>query len=332
MQIIKLLIITFGLVLLNTFIGSYEYSNVHGLIVQSTGVQQQQLLLELRSSTRRSTFTSSSSSSSSSSFSQKMTAKTAISATKENDNDKIISSVIKNFRQVTGFQKLLFRCASTDGLGDLLYLDDNDYKSISVSSSSSTSSTTTTTSSPEYKILHDIGLILDLRSPSERNEKKAREWMSIAPGGEFTITTFDRNQHSSSIINMDHNSKRNVLRIDVLSPSAKCFIIMDCCNSATNMNLPFQYDSNEYTESDLNLAKIIKISGCRDNQTSADYYDRKESNWQGALTNSFLRTLSLDENISSQYNLIKQDLKMRRFSQKPVLSFSDSKMIKYKLY
>ena len=216
MQIIKLLIITFGLVLLNTFIGSYEYSNVHGLIVQSTGVQQQQLLLELRSSTRRSTFTSSSSSSSSSSFSQKMTAKTAISATKENDNDKIISSVIKNFRQLTGFQKLLFRCASTDGLGDLLYLDDNDYKSISVSSSSTT---TTTTSSPEYKILHDIGLILDLRSPSERNEKKAREWMSIAPGGEFTITTFDRNQHSSSIINMDHNSKRNVLRIDVLSPS-----------------------------------------------------------------------------------------------------------------
>ena len=201
MQIIKLLIITFGLVLSNTFIGSYEYSNVHGLIVQSTGVQQQQILLELRSSsTRRSTFTSSSSSSSS--YSQKMTTKTAISATKENGNDKIISSVIKNFRQVTGF-KLLYRCASTDGLGDLLYLDDNDYK----------------TSSPEYKILHDIGLILDLRSPSERNEKKAREWMSIAPGGEFTITTFDRNQRRSSVLNMDHNSKRNVLRIDVLSPS-----------------------------------------------------------------------------------------------------------------
>ena len=54
---------------------------------------------------------------------------------------------------------------------------------------------------------------------------------------------------------------------------------MDCCHSGSNMDLPYCMKDNEITEEDISapdsIAKIIKLSGCLDNQVSMDYYNRE---------------------------------------------------------
>jgi len=120
--------------------------------------------------------------------------------------------------------------------------------------------------------------------------------------------------------------------INKLHPSTKCFVIMDCCNSGSNMNLPYYYSSSYKPECDESLCKIIKISGSKDSQTSADYFDGESNSFQGALTNSFLKTISLNEDILTHYLETKTLLKDRKFTQIPDLSYSDSKLIRYSLY
>ena len=120
--------------------------------------------------------------------------------------------------------------------------------------------------------------------------------------------------------------------INKLHHTTKCFVIMDCCNSGSNLNLPYYYSDTYKNECDESLCKIIKISGSKDNQTSADYFDSESNSFQGALTNCFLKTISLNEDILTHYLETKNILKDRKFTQVPDLSYSDSKLIRYSLY
>ena len=68
--------------------------------------------------------------------------------------------------------------------------------------------------------------------------------------------------------------------VDKLPSDCKVFVIMDCCHSGSNMDLPYCMKNNEITRredmaaSD-SIAKIIKLSGCLDDQVSMDYYNRE---------------------------------------------------------
>jgi len=120
--------------------------------------------------------------------------------------------------------------------------------------------------------------------------------------------------------------------INKLSKTTKCFVLMDCCNSGSNMNLPYIYE-NSSQRCDDDVAKIVKISGSMDNQTSADYYDVQDRSFQGALTNSFLKSVDEEKHtILSSYDNSKHDLSIRKFTQVPQLSFTDSTLINYSLY
>jgi hypothetical protein len=121
--------------------------------------------------------------------------------------------------------------------------------------------------------------------------------------------------------------------IQKLSTSAKCFILMDCCNSKTNMNLPYSYSYNK-SHVDVTLAKIIKISGCNDSQTSADYYDSESNSYQGALTNSFLKRFEYynKETIATNFIYTRDNLKNRNFTQVPELTCSDTNLLEFSLY
>lgn len=120
--------------------------------------------------------------------------------------------------------------------------------------------------------------------------------------------------------------------INKLSKTTKCFVLMDCCNSGSNMNLPFVYESSS-EQVDNSAAKIVKISGSMDNQTSADYYDIQDRSFQGALTNSFLKSVDDESHtILSSYNNSKHNLFERKFTQIPQLSFTDSTLVDYSLY
>ncbi len=148
-----------------------------------------------------------------------------------NINNK--NNLIKNFRKVSGFEHL-YRSASTDALGDLINNDDSNSNG-NGNASPLPLVFINNKNSPEYIILNDIGLILDLRSPSERNELKAQKWMSSlcipssseggGGGKKFTITTFRRNQNNNSDSSRNgsselrQNYEKQVYRLDVLSPT-----------------------------------------------------------------------------------------------------------------
>ena len=120
--------------------------------------------------------------------------------------------LIQNFRQAAGLERI-YRCASTDALGTLFETetetDGNDGDSSPLSN--------LPTRSPEYNILTNTNLILDLRSASERNEVNAQRWMSQVPNGPMTMIQHERNPIRK--VPSPKSSEKTVLRIDVLSPS-----------------------------------------------------------------------------------------------------------------
>ena len=130
--------------------------------------------------------------------------------------------------------------------------------------------------------------------------------------------------------------------VDVLHIDTNAFVLMDCCNSGSNFNLPFRYDiidrvsihDTGYTKTQITeLCNIVKISGCEDDQTSADYFDRNDNEFQGALTNNFLDNFeNSDKSILDSYLNVTTNLKNERFTQRPVLSFTHHKLAELKLF
>jgi hypothetical protein len=112
-----------------------------------------------------------------------------ISTTKEESGCSI-----ENFRAVAGMGNI-YRCASTDDLAD--FLDQNQ-----------------DLQGPDAFVFEQAGLILDLRSPSERNEENAKFWMTKAS---MTVVETDESYPERRRQSTDGN--RFVMRIDVLSPS-----------------------------------------------------------------------------------------------------------------
>ncbi len=56
---------------------------------------------------------------------------------------------------------------------------------------------------------------------------------------------------------------------------AKAFVVMDCCHSASMLNLHNNVSKIESTQGDnKNHGYVVMVSGCQDNQTSADYLAR----------------------------------------------------------
>ena len=70
----------------------------------------------------------------------------------------------------------------------------------------------------------------------------------------------------------------------------------------TSMDLPYVYRCDtgiQNYRNDENTCDVIKISGCRDNQTSADAYINGK--FQGALTFGFIKTMEdFDFNFTPQ--------------------------------
>ena len=113
-----------------------------------------------------------------------------------------------------------------------------------------------------------------------------------------------------------------------LGKDIKMTIIMDCCHSATALDLKYecQLDSkNEFIKKDNpnypNVSNIMMISGCRDDQTSADAYI--SSTFQGALTHTLLNVLKNNNYKVTNELLLKQlhnELKNGKYTQRPVLT------------
>lgn len=187
----------------------------------------------------------------------------------------------------------------------------------------------------KYNIMSELHKLVEFSQQTENCEI----WLSFSGHGGGIYDFYEEDNQKEFICPSDYltsgiieDSWMKEHFIDKLSKTTKCFVLMDCCNSGSNMNLPFVYENNdEAIEQD--TAKIIKISGSMDSQTSADYYDVQDRSFQGALTNSFLKSVNCEKRtILSSYNHSVYDLSSRNFTQIPQLSFTDSTLINYSLY
>jgi hypothetical protein len=118
-----------------------------------------------------------------------------------------------------------------------------------------------------------------------------------------------------------------------LKENVTLFALFDCCFSGTILDLKYQYlDSlnyDNYTENSKQLetkGNVIMISGCNDNQTSADAVFNNIPN--GAMTWSLLQSLEQNKNKTPSEQLswrelvksMRDLLKKSSFEQIPQLS------------
>ena len=124
-----------------------------------------------------------------------------------------------------------------------------------------------------------------------------------------------------------------------LKPNVTLFALFDCCNSGTVLDLKYQYlDSlnyDNYTENNKaidTLGNVIMISGCTDNQTSADAFINNTS--QGAMTWAFIESVNSKPKLSWR-ELIQNMRKLltnSQYTQIPQLSTGNSFNIDTKIF
>jgi len=110
--------------------------------------------------------------------------------------------------------------------------------------------------------------------------------------------------------------------LSLLPDGVSLRIFLDCCNSGSGCDLPYRYNRNIiFTEAKPLNKDIISISGCRDDQTSADAYIGFK--FQGALTHTLLNKLkSSVKNWKSLIDSLQYSLKTSGYTQVPQLSYS----------
>ena len=109
-----------------------------------------------------------------------------------------------------------------------------------------------------------------------------------------------------------------------LKEDVTLFVLFDCCHSGTLIDLKYNYlNTNNYNEVLVNTrnletkGNVYLISGCRDDQTSADAYINR--NFQGAMTWSFLQ--SVNKNITWKQLLLNMRGKLKQhYTQVPQFS------------
>lgn len=81
----------------------------------------------------------------------------------------------------------------------------------------------------------------------------------------------------------------------------KVTLLLDCCHSGTAVDLPWRYKGLRATERAGSEGRCtpchpnaVAISGCRDDQTSADAYDAVRNQFSGAMTRAALDVLAIE--------------------------------------
>jgi metacaspase-1 len=109
-----------------------------------------------------------------------------------------------------------------------------------------------------------------------------------------------------------------------LPKGVKLYVVFDSCHSGSCLDLPHRWLKSTYYRENYNypLANVISISGCRDNQTSADTVVNGKGN--GALTRAFLAALLAQENVPTTWKKFIEDVQGRllKYTQVPQLSSS----------
>ena len=175
-----------------------------------------------------------------------------------------------------------------------------------------------------------------VKNITESNTKTA--WFSFSGHGYYIqdVSMDDVDGHDEVLVPLDYAEKGIItddelydVLIKGLPLDCKLFSLIDSCHSGTALDLPLRYNTTTETcsvqkESDCQLANVIKLSGCRDSQTSADAWINGQ--YQGALTATFLESLGNWSSITllKHIHTRLQD----KFTQLPVLTCTNELCIK----
>lgn len=123
------------------------------------------------------------------------------------------------------------------------------------------------------------------------------------------------------------------------NPRTRVIMIIDSCNSGTIGDLKYSWNFKtakiENTKSPI-LASILTISGCLDNETSADAYNTKTRQYNGAMTSCLLNVLKNHKKLSTKnvfycVSKLKKELIKNGFPQTPKLCSSYDLTLNYSL-
>lgn len=112
--------------------------------------------------------------------------------------------------------------------------------------------------------------------------------------------------------------------------NSKVFLLVDACHSGTVSDLRYKFVKGQAfvnNRRDMCKADIVSISGCKDDQTSADAF--LKGSYRGAMTTAFLATLSMTKNgqvtIGQFVEIMREWLRRNGFPQVPQLCFTQPK-------
>lgn len=118
--------------------------------------------------------------------------------------------------------------------------------------------------------------------------------------------------------------------IDQFGTNVTLVVLIDACHSGTVLDLKYNFacdTKNTYTvqgKSKDTRCKVIMISGCRDNQTSADAYlpdnQTKNNEYQGAMTAAFIANYIDEISAKKLIKNMRAWLLSNRYAQVPQLS------------
>jgi len=116
-----------------------------------------------------------------------------------------------------------------------------------------------------------------------------------------------------------------------INHATRVTLLLDCCHSGTAVDQPWVFTGLRRTEpagkgSCVCHPHVIAISGCRDDQTSADAYDSMRNQFTGAMTCALLDCLRIEPTLiadaPSMVAAIRVLLYERKMTQYPQLSCS----------
>jgi len=179
------------------------------------------------------------------------------------------------------------------------------------------------TDESEIKPTHD-NIIYHLNKISNTIDA-TQIWISYSGHGSYLR---DRNGDEDDgkdecLVPLDYDKKGMIRDDDInkilcqINEITNVIVIIDACHSETMIDLPYRYISGIKSVIENNKCNIkcncIMISGCRDNQTSADAYSINNSKeYSGAMTTSLLHVLKKYNYNITCWRLLK---KMRKFLQ-----------------
>lgn len=119
--------------------------------------------------------------------------------------------------------------------------------------------------------------------------------------------------------------------LETVNHKTRVVVMMDCCHSGSCMDLPMRFVTRTTCVRDAAAAsrchpKMIMLSGCQDDQTSADAFDAGRAEFTGAMTSAFLDAVKAKPTIvRDAFGLLftmRSVLKVRGMTQVPQLSTS----------